>query len=215
MGTDIHVLTEKYYENKGWFNTDSWRYNPYYDSEDEDDCEDEMELVEIFDDRDYYLFSILADVRNYLDAVTPISEPKGLPEDCHEITRTYAEGYGGHSHSYFTIKELYNNWLRWDTVEKRSGILVGQQLKDFDNKGIAPKEHFVRSFYEGKEEHAYREWTIEYNPMDRFMFALIDRFCELFFIGKRKEIDYKESEEFKKIIEKYGDEFRTVFFFDS
>ena len=71
MGTDIHVLTEKYYENKGWFNTDSWRYNPYYDSEDEDDCEDEMELVEIFDDRDYYLFSILADVRNYLDAVTP------------------------------------------------------------------------------------------------------------------------------------------------
>ena len=214
MGTDIHVLTERYYEDKGWFNTDSWRYSPYYDEGDKDSCEDEMELVEIFDDRNYYLFSILADVRNYMGEVISISEPKGLPEDCHEVTRKYAEEYGGHSHSYFTLKELYDNWSKWDTVQQKSGILVGQQLIDFDEKGIVPSDS-VRNWYNGKEEHAYREWTIEYNPMDRFMVALIGRFCELFWIVRYKEIDYKENEEFKQAVEKYGNEFRTVFFFDS
>lgn len=58
----------------------------------------------VFDGRSYRLFGWLADVRNY-SAVTPIREPKGLPEDFHhsewEIWKDDA-----HSCSWFSAEEL-------------------------------------------------------------------------------------------------------------
>jgi len=55
-----------------------------------------------FDWRSYGMFGFLAGVRNYSD-VTPLSEPRGLPDD----TPEYEEcELGDHSHSWLSIEEL-------------------------------------------------------------------------------------------------------------
>lgn len=72
---------------------------------------------EFYNGRNYYLFSILADVRND-GSVEPIDYPRGITEDC---SSGYAymtkQWYGdGHSHSYFTLKELLE--VDWDSYQK-------------------------------------------------------------------------------------------------
>lgn len=59
-------------------------------------------------DRNYRLFALMAGVRNR-DDITPVSLPKGLPDDITPLTRYDAEDYwgrDGHSHSYFTKEEI-------------------------------------------------------------------------------------------------------------
>ena len=57
--------------------------------------------------RDYYLFAQLAGVRNY-DNITPISVPRGLPEDCSVVVQKESDRWAddGHSHSWVTMAEL-------------------------------------------------------------------------------------------------------------
>jgi len=63
--------------------------------------------------RDYAMFGKMAGVRS--SSETPISEPKGLPEDMSFITRLEAERYGedGHSHSWLSAEEMcqLSEWL--------------------------------------------------------------------------------------------------------
>lgn len=66
MGCDIHTYVEikKYVNNEEkWVSADYYKKNPYYDGV--DNYEKQFNIVHIFSDRDYGLFSILADVRNY------------------------------------------------------------------------------------------------------------------------------------------------------
>ena len=66
--------------------------------------------------RNYYLFGVLAGVRYDID---PISEPKGIPDDCCYPIKSKIEGYGsdGHSHSYFTLKELLDvDWTKYQGI---------------------------------------------------------------------------------------------------
>lgn len=77
---------------------------------------------EIEDARSYWLFSALADVRNYT-GIIPISSPRGLPEgfefdEYGESTPLWSarDGVvwmGDHSQSWFTLKEL-KEWEGWD-----------------------------------------------------------------------------------------------------
>lgn len=64
-------------------------------------------FTKIPDDRDYDMFGVLADVRNYAN-VEPISQPRGVPEDASVITKFEVERYGsdGHSHSYLTVDDI-------------------------------------------------------------------------------------------------------------
>lgn len=57
--------------------------------------------------RSYHLFSLLAGVGNG-NGVTPISEPRGLPDNVSGSFVGYSNDYGndGHSHSHVTLKEL-------------------------------------------------------------------------------------------------------------
>jgi hypothetical protein len=64
--------------------------------------------------RNYNLFALLADVRNYSsgdNAIVPISQPKGVPKDASEYWKASVEHYGedGHSHSDLTYKKLADN----------------------------------------------------------------------------------------------------------
>lgn len=60
--------------------------------------------IEIF--RNYSLFALLANVRNY-DDIKAISDPKGLPVDTSEVVKYYYSLWDGdaHSESYLTEKE--------------------------------------------------------------------------------------------------------------
>lgn len=62
---------------------------------------------EFYEDRNYFLFAVLADVRNGYD-IEPLSQPKGIPEDsCYPIKYIVDQWRGdGYSHSYFTLKEI-------------------------------------------------------------------------------------------------------------
>lgn len=80
---------------------------------------------EWYHDRNYGVFAILANVRNYEDA-TPIAEPRGLPDDlCDELRHGNRDGedvdfdetggywLGDHSHSWLTLTELQTfPWYR-------------------------------------------------------------------------------------------------------
>jgi len=103
MGCDIHLFTERkrnINNEEKWVNVDNWKLNPYYDKNDEE--EREYELNSAYGNRNYTLFSLLADVRNYDDNKI-ISEPKGFPEDASEIVKKHNEYWegDGHSHSFF------------------------------------------------------------------------------------------------------------------
>ena len=209
MGCDIHTLLEKKcYDGSCWNNVDYWQYT--YD----EDSSYKLRLIDFYDDRNYELFSVLADVRNYQD-LEYICEPKGMPEDCSKETQDYIDSWGldGHSHSYFTIKELYDYWLEMPTTIKRNGILIGEILEKFDKTGEEPTE-WCRGC-STPEKHEWREWEVEYNPLDRFMNALIDRFCKEFWLFYVDEKEYKTSEKLRKFVDDNGDKFRVVFFFDN
>lgn len=57
--------------------------------------------------RNYHLFSILADVRNY-GYVQPTCQPRGVPDDLSKELFVELMGWGedAHSTSYFTLNEL-------------------------------------------------------------------------------------------------------------
>lgn len=119
MGCDIHFYTERWtnqkkydgpkdtqierdiklnsilenegyeYQEYAWITADTWCWNDNYWSADE-----------YYQDRNYFLFAILADVRNGYDVV-PLSKPRGVPKDsCYPIKYIVNEWKGdGHSHS--------------------------------------------------------------------------------------------------------------------
>lgn len=83
MGCDIHVHTEVKI-NGQWHHYNAPEVN-----------------------RNYALFAYMANVRNYGD-ITPISEPKGLPDDVSFMVQFDSDRWGddGHSHSYLTADEI-------------------------------------------------------------------------------------------------------------
>ena len=98
--------------NDQWVSIDKWRKNEYNRWV----CD---RLVNI--KPNYYLFSILADVRNWF-GITPIDEPRGIPDDC-------SSGYSfilkewdkiAHTHSYFTLEEILN--VDWNNYDKDKGV---------------------------------------------------------------------------------------------
>lgn len=100
MGTDIHMTVDRYV-NGEW---------------DEVDCE-------VWDDRSYVTFAVLADVRNGFGVagckthtpVPPIARPRGLPAG---VTSVYGDGddrrwLGDHSFSWLLLDEVLTyDWSR-------------------------------------------------------------------------------------------------------
>lgn len=101
MGADIHGVVQT-----------RWARNPAGQ-------ERWRSVMEIEGGRNYALFAALANVRNYGD-ITPISEPRGLPEDFEtdgdEVKLAYSDGkvwMGDHSYTWLTLEELLD-WDGWD-----------------------------------------------------------------------------------------------------
>lgn len=133
MGADIHLYVEKK-ENGKWISVDTW-----YEEEDFKHSDNPF-----YDDRNYDLFAILADVHNGRgfggcdtgDGFTPISMPRGLPADVSaEVGQVSAQwDSDGHSHSWLTLEELLN-WNHWDDVTTNRGYLSEDDYLKWDKKG--------------------------------------------------------------------------------
>ena len=114
MGCDIHPFLEKKVDGK-------WQAVG-----DMDQC-GSLEEYKPLEKRDYYLFSILADVRNDSDLVS-ICPRKGFPDDMSpEVERkaVYWED-GAHSASWLTLYELDTH--DWDQYKYQNWETITQEV---------------------------------------------------------------------------------------
>jgi len=155
MGCDIHSYAEIF-----WGKTDpSWmcvgKFWPYeYHNEDnfprryvEWEANETLTLHP-WGGRNYNLFALLADVRNGYgfagvdtgDAVEPLSIPRGLPDNLSEyVAKENKEWNGdGHSHSYFTLKELLE--FSGERIKTERGWVRSEQYILFKKDG-KPKSY--------------------------------------------------------------------------
>ena len=109
MGCDIHLIVESRIGS-------TWRHVD----------------GSFYDDRNYDLFAILADVRNATcgDTLTPIAPPRGVPKDASALYRELVNSWesGGHSHSWHSLRHL----LQFDWTQNRRSI------------GVMDPEQYVR-----------------------------------------------------------------------
>lgn len=202
MGCDIHTYVEvkRNVNNiEKWATADYYRKNRYYIDYPEE--EKQYEVVHIYDDRNYGLFSILAGVRNYSDN-EPISQPKGLPEDCCDEIRKESDYYGidGHSHSWFTLKELKDYANNHRTI-KQSGLISQQQADNLDNNNIKPD-----SWCQGASPSlnmVYREWEDEFSGLDEIIKRLTQRLKDELWLYDDERVN------------EFSEKIRLVFWFDN
>jgi hypothetical protein len=85
--------------------------------------------------RNYSLFAILADVRNY-DNFTPIAMPKGLPTDVTKHIKKLSDEYGcdGHSHSYIDMEE-FKKFTKEAKQETMTGVVSVEEFKTYIKMG--------------------------------------------------------------------------------
>jgi len=199
MGCDIHVHAEVKKELKNndvWVNADCWKYNEYCEIYDDEP----MYLCKpIYSGRNYILFAMLAGVRNNSE-LTPISEPKGMPEDAHALSRKSYDAYGldAHTPSWFTLKEL-KQAKRDNLTVKYSGKVSPEGAQAIDS-GEMPDMWCQDTSI---SDYVYREWVHEHNYFD----AIID---ELELI-KREEFWIFGDDERTEL----DDKVRIVFWFDN
>ena len=197
MGCDIHVCVEikkKIRQLEGWYNEDRYKLNHYHD-EKEDEAEDKWERVPIYRNRNYRLFSVLANVRNNSDNI-PISEPRGVPNNMSIITRDAYQDWScdAHSASYFTLAELkaYGN-----KAVKYTGMMHLDEAKKVD-KGEMPDSWCLST---SDCSYVYREWEREEDILSCFIDPMTELLREEFYIwGDTSEKD---------------DQIRIVFWFDN
>ncbi len=127
MGCDIHMAVERRKANGTW----EYMQGP----------KDKYGRTDYYNGRSYFLFSLLADVRNR-GRVVPFSRPRGTPDDISAETRKRIDSWAGdgHSHSYFTIKELLDfNWDKTTEVEEYITLPAYVSWKD---KSKAPEHPY-------------------------------------------------------------------------
>jgi len=125
MGCDIHLWVET-------FDGSTWKFaNPHRICE--VGGEPSIWWEEPYVERNYYLFALLADVRNYGSAkIRPISPPKGIPPDVSEIGLRICRERGpeGHSHSWLSASELISyDWSQRSVTQE--GRSEGEVCRDF------------------------------------------------------------------------------------
>lgn len=116
-----------------------------------------------YGDRNYDLFAVLADVRNGSgfagvhtgDRKNPIDEPRGLPHDISPALKTEAEESGGHTPSYFTLREIFE--YDWDQTTINAGIMSAEEYEKWDKK-TCPKEYSGGIFGNGIQTVSAEEY---------------------------------------------------------
>lgn len=167
MGCDIHIQIERK-TDEGWKRvvwTNEWRRkcpDIYSGSTDPN----ALELGDNFDGRNYDLFGIFADVRNGTcgDAVPPIAEPRGRPEDA-----DWGDWLGDHSFSWLSLRELQD--YDWDAPLIKRGWVNHEQAEKFRADGIPPDSYSAWSSrgevvqWTTTRREAVGDWPGEFLPI--------------------------------------------------
>jgi len=128
MGCDIHIWAETKIDGKWLLSTKAAGFNNrrhefnHCAQDEEEKWRNMIVDASPYAGRNYYLFAMLANVRNYHNEVVPISEPRGVPDDASDIYLKIVKFWDGdgHSHSYLTLKELH------DAVNEREAEFASQ-----------------------------------------------------------------------------------------
>lgn len=210
MGCDIHVHIERNRTidgKKKWYSVDHYKYNPYYEAFSEEG-EQELEIVPIYDHRDYLLFATLCGVRNYY-GVTPMDEPRGLPKDVSHVVAKESEEWGsdGHSHSWFTLKELLDYQISHPFRTYCGMVSPKDQYKVDHNLGT-PNEWCQSTTLSG---WAFRSWTEPGCALDYLIECIKERIWEDLYINP----EWDDEEKLAEILNRECENFRIVFWFDN
>ena len=111
MGCDIHLWVETLVDSK-------WHFANAFEVV-ENEFGSWIEWDEPYTGRNYYLFALLADVRNYSSELKPISPPRGIPPDISDIGARICDELAedGHSYSWLSATELLDyNWSQKSPV---------------------------------------------------------------------------------------------------
>ena len=197
MGCNIHIRFEVKNCKGIWTDADIYKRNPFYGIEDEA----EFTVIEIYKGRSYSLFSVLANVRND-DDNDYICEPKGVPEDCNEHIKRDIEHWGedGHSHSYFTLKELID-WQKKHNVIKYRGYMSPEDAKNVD-KGKMPSMWWQNGNHRWQ---VYREWEVKKNILNPIIECMQERYIDVMNCGCYS----------KETLMEHAEDMRIVFWFDN
>lgn len=197
MGCDIHLFTErKVKPGEDWLDMDRYKRNRYFG---ETGGGDEFVVESILNGRNYALFSMLADVRNYHD--NPFIEaPRGLPDDCNKHIKKQSDMWGvdAHSHSYFTLRELIKAREKF-RVTNYSGMMSPEDAELVD-RGLMPNSWCERT---NIKTYVYREWKYESDTLGPLVKNLIKR--------AKEEVWFRKDENLNDV----SDDFRIVFWFDN
>ena len=142
MGTDISMYAEVR-KNKQWIKVGDKFKNGWYRKNEPIDDWNKPYTDHPYDDRNYDLFAILANVRNgsgfagckTSHGFNPIAEPKGFPEDVTDEVRDKLEDYG-YGYSYFTLKELKD--YDWNQTVTHVGVISEEQYIKMKETGENP-----------------------------------------------------------------------------
>ena len=119
----------------------------------------------------------MAGVRDYTNSIVPVSEPKGVPEDCSLYVKKANEDWDsdGHSHSWLTLKEIRDYQSASPTLP-RTGLLSPADLSEFDKNGTLPESWCQGTNQEGYER---RNWVEENKTLVPLIDAMQQRAKEL------------------------------------
>lgn len=151
MGTDIHIVAEHQRDGK-WHLAD----------------------IDLPEYRNYWAFAVLADVRNGYgfagfdkgDPITPISPPRGLPNDLSQELRAppdpddedypdYQIWLGNHSFSWVTLKELLDYDL--DAPMTLRGMVSLESARQYRETGEPPQSSVAWTSQPGFERIEWQE----------------------------------------------------------
>jgi len=142
MGCDIHLFVEA----KGG-KRDDWSLVKRTIHVATDYQEERVFRVGWGEGRNYDVFAMLANVRNGRgfagidlgDGFTPIDTPRGIPSDTSIDYLDETESYGmdGHSHSYFSLRELLDLEPKgyWDNSTTHRGVLLRDEFEQLQAQG--------------------------------------------------------------------------------
>lgn len=194
MGTDIHGrLQAKSYNSNDWI-----------------DC------GEIENDRNYCVFSMLADVRNGLgfagaktyEPLIPISKPRGFPGDFNIVgdcviiesweRKNFAYWMGDHSFSWLTVDEILA-WDGWSKDLQMEGFISPDEWERMQREGDDPQVWITWFSGDSCKDYVKHHWTNPFIQRARVFRAWLDY------------VALKHS----NILEKDPTSLRIVFGFDS
>lgn len=204
MGADIHLFTEvkRNINNiERWVNSDYWEINPYhrYGYESDKQYERPLSHVSIYKGRNYELFGILADVRGRGNPI--MSDPRGLPEDVSDVVKEESDRWegDGHSHSYFTLRELVE-YLEKHPKVIYDGYISPDDAERLDKTGETPDSW--AGWVNPELNWVYRKWEEE-SCVKRLVDKVREKYKDVFYTYPENQTPEDE------------EKIRIVFWFDN